>query len=129
GKRERLFGAPGEDQWVPTLESNDAASRLGVLQQELSDLWLRCGSTPVTLAYVHQLCLRTELEQSGVAQSVIEDDLGLLQQAHSAQGDQIWLARTGAHQPDFCSPRRRGSPLRLPLLVARHGKTLPRRRW
>jgi hypothetical protein len=40
------------------------------------------------------------LKQLGVHQRVVQHQVGPLQVAHGAQGDQLWVARTGAHQKD-----------------------------
>jgi hypothetical protein len=41
---------------------------------------------------------RRELDDAGVDESVVNDDLGALQHRHRAHGQQVGSARPGAHQ-------------------------------
>ena len=79
----------------------------GLLDEQITDRFLRSG-VGCRRADLNPFGSRPRVaEESGVDQTVVEDDVGHLEAGEPAHGDETGIARPGANQIDH-RPRHRG---------------------
>ena len=97
-ERERLFAAASEHERIAALQPHDVATAAAELHQQFVDQLLRHRRAR-TLADVDQLGIgSSEREHAGADQRVVHDDVGLLQSAQPANGQQLRVTRAGTDQ-------------------------------
>ena len=102
-ERERLLAAAAEHERIAALQAHDVAAAAAELDEQLVDQLLRhrCAGT---LADVDQLGVGSgEREHAGADERVVHDDVGCLQPAQPADGQQLRVARAGADQRDHAA--------------------------
>ena len=101
GQRFGLFAAAPEDERVAALQPDHRQAAPGALDQHGADLFLREGVVGFLLADVEPLGVRRgEVEQRVGRQVVVEDGVGLFEDAAAFDGDELGIAGSGADQVD-----------------------------
>lgn len=106
---EGFFPAPAEDEGVTALETHDLPTLLGVDHQQAVDLLLGGPALAAALPNREGQGLGGKQVLEGwVQQGVVENDIRCLESPEPPEGQQIRVARTGAHQADEAQGRQGG---------------------
>ena len=93
----RLLGPAAEEERVAALEADHGLALLGVLHQELVGLPLAQVVVPGPLPGVDELgALLALLQQLGVGQGVVHDDVGAPEQLHTLDREKAGVSRPRA---------------------------------
>ncbi len=94
----QLLLRPTEQHRIATLEPHHTGVASCRIHQPLVDERLRRGMACAALAHLHQFGLAGQGQCLRMDQSVVQHDVGLLQQSQCTQGQQVRRSRTRAHQ-------------------------------
>ena len=101
-----LLGHPGKQQRIASLESHDRFACPSRFNHPPVHFGLGEHASRAVLAQANPLRFGGNMvQQLGGGQIVVQDHLGLLQAAHSAQRNQPGVSRTGSHQVNFAQGR------------------------
>jgi len=93
GEFLRLFAASAKDERITTFEANDGFALVGLFDEESVKFVLRDGVISGTFAGKDDFRLNGgELEESGIAQRIVGDDIGATEQFGTAYGEQPGIA-------------------------------------
>ena len=102
GQRLGLFAAAAEDERVAAFEADHGEAAARALDQHGADLVLRERVGGFLLADVEALGVRRRERQERVGgEVVVEDGVGLLEDAAAFEGEQFGIARAGADEVDL----------------------------
>jgi hypothetical protein len=97
GEFLRLFAASAKDEWIAAFEADDSFALLGFFDEEGVEFVLRDGVIGGAFAGEDDFGVGGgELEEGGIAEGIIGDDLGTGEQFGAAHGEQADIAGTGA---------------------------------
>src|SRR5258708_24631397 len=102
GQRFDLFSRASENQWIATLQPDNAQPRSRQCDHQIIDFPLQDFLFPAALANVVNLSGgRNQLQYLGRDQVVVQNRFGALQKPKSLQCQQLGIARSRAYQIDF----------------------------
>ena len=94
-----FFAAAAEDETVAALQPHDAFAGARVFQHQCVDLFLRHVVMAGFLAHFDAFGIAArKFQHLGADQAVVQDHIGLVEQAQPAQGEQTRVAGAGADQ-------------------------------
>ena len=121
-QRAQFFVGAPEQHRIAAFQAHHLPELAGAFDQLLVDDGLRRGALARALADGDQLRLAAQGQHLGRDEGVVEHDVGLLQQARAAYGDEVGGTGSGSYQIDF--PQCRHT---LPSLIDPDGSYLLRR--
>ena len=93
GEFLRLFAAAAKDEWIAAFEADDGFALVGFFNEEGVEFVLRDGVVGGAFAGEDDFRLGGgKLEEGGIAQSIIGDDLGAGEEFGTAHGEQPGIA-------------------------------------
>jgi hypothetical protein len=100
GERERLLASAAEHEGIAALEAHDALAALGGADHDAVDLLLGDVMPARALPHVEALGLARELQDGGVHEGVVEDEVGLGQPRRCLAREQLRISGAGPDEGD-----------------------------
>ena len=102
GQRFGFFAAAPEDERIAALQANDIQTAFAPVDEKRADLFLRERVFRFFLADVDALGgSGREVEQIGTGEVIVENAVGVFEQAPGFDGDEFRIARSRADQIDL----------------------------